>query len=145
VVQVTRFLFSIGVDHRDIKDENILYNPATGHIKLIDFSSASVIPDKCTQYNTFRGTEGCVPPEFYTRGCYEIRPAAVWSIGCLAYTLLKLNPPFQKKEEIVGGKIIEWDFSEDDRARDFVDQCLNYNVNRRINFDSLAKHSWFKN
>ena len=145
VIQVSTFLHSVGVDHRDIKDENILYNPRTGHIKLIDFGSASAITDKCTSYATFQGTEGYVPPEFYINGCYQLEPSAVWSIGCLAYTLLKLNPPFLKKEDIVGEKLIEWDFTEDCRARDFVDQCLNYNFNHRINFNDLARHSWFRN
>ena len=145
VIQVTTFLQSVGVDHRDIKDENILYNPSTGHIKLIDFGSASAMTDKSTLHSTFQGTEGYVPPEFYIKGCYQTQPAAVWSIGCLAYTLLKLNPPFLKKGDIIGGKIVEWDFTEDSRARDFVDQCLNYNVNHRISFNSLARHAWFRN
>ena len=145
VIQVSTFLQSIGVDHRDLKDENILYNPTTGHIKLIDFGSASAITDKSALYATFQGTEGYIPPEFYMKGYYQMQPSAVWSIGCLAYSLLKLNPPFLKKEDIVGGKIVEWDFTEDSRARDFVDKCLNYNVNHRLDFNSLATHPWFRN
>lgn len=86
-----------------------------------------------------------MPPEFYVKGCYQTEPAAVWSIGCLAYSLLKLNPPFNSEDEILGGKTVEWDNTDDYRAKDFVTECLNYNVNHRITFKSLAKHSWFKN
>ena len=142
VVQVCTFLNSVGVDHRDIKDENVLYNPRTGHIKLIDFGSAS-LASNCTLYSTFQGTEIYTPPEYHMRGCYQSQPAAVWSIGCLAYTLLKLNPPYNSKQDIVAGKEVEWDYTEETRARDFVQQCLCYNANRRLEFGVLARHPWF--
>ena len=45
LVDTCSYLVSCGVDHRDIKDENILYNPSTKNIKLIDFGSASWLPD----------------------------------------------------------------------------------------------------
>lgn len=39
-------LLGKGIDHRDVKDENLLYNPETKQVRLIDFGSASVIdPD----------------------------------------------------------------------------------------------------
>ena len=143
VVQICTYLQSLGLDHRDIKDENILYNPATGHIKLIDFGSASLLSD--TLYTHFQGTELFTPPEYYVKGCYQSRPAAVWSIGCLAYTLLKGTTPFIQTEEIVKGKMVAWDFTEDSRARDFIEKCLMYNVKHRAEFNQLAKHAWFKN
>ena len=42
---VCSYLISQDIDHRDIKAENILYNPATRRIKLVDFDCASLIPD----------------------------------------------------------------------------------------------------
>ena len=140
VVEVCKYLRSIGVDHRDIKCENLLYNPQTGHIKLIDFGSAS--PLHTSPYTRFQGTEGCIPPEFYLKGSYSSGGSAVWSVGCLAYTLLKVSPPFSNQEEVVSGKMVMWEYSEDCQARHFVEQCLVYNVSHRIRFDSLSKHPW---
>ena len=41
LLNVVQYLTLHDVDHRDLKDENILYNPTTKHIKLIDFGSSS--------------------------------------------------------------------------------------------------------
>ena len=143
VIEVLIHLRSVGLDHRDIKDENVLYNPQTRHIKLIDFGSASPLSD--TAYSRFQGTEGCVPPEFYLQGSYESGPAAVWSIGCLAYTMLSRNPPFLSKEEVVSGKGVQWSYTEDSQSRQFVEECLAYNVAHRITFSQITSHPWLKN
>ena len=40
LVDVTYYPISNNIDHRDIKDDNILFNPETNDIKLIDLSSS---------------------------------------------------------------------------------------------------------
>ena len=42
LVNVVYYLSLENVDHRDLKDENILYNPSTQQIKVIDFGSPQV-------------------------------------------------------------------------------------------------------
>ena len=39
-----------GIYHRDIKDENVLINVKTGHIKLIDFGSGAFFEDEYIDY-----------------------------------------------------------------------------------------------
>ena len=41
LLDICSYLALSGVDHKDIKDENILYNPFTKQIKLIDFGVAA--------------------------------------------------------------------------------------------------------
>ena len=54
VIRTCQNLIELGVDHRDIKDENLLYNPETRHVKLLDFGSASrITPDQ--SYNHIQG------------------------------------------------------------------------------------------
>ena len=43
VVDVIGFCFKIGVDHRGINEEKIMYNPSGNQIKLINFGSALVL------------------------------------------------------------------------------------------------------
>ena len=58
VRQLTRLCYHLtllDIDHRDLKDENVLYNPRTRQIKLIDFGSAARLSP--APYTAYRGTD----------------------------------------------------------------------------------------
>ena len=74
-----------GVCHRDIKDENILFNPTSGNIKIIDFGCATSAK---SSYTTPAGTAEYFPPEMRKSGRYDMDGLTVYSLGCLLYTLL---------------------------------------------------------
>ena len=73
LLDTTLYLITKKVDHRDIKCENVLYNPVTHKIRLIDFGSASHLPG--TRYNSYRGTAIYLPPEYHNTGSYAYLPA----------------------------------------------------------------------
>ena len=77
-----------GICHRDIKDENILINPDTLEIRLIDFGCASR-EDNC--YTTARGTPSYWPIEYFQNGLLSAEALTVWSIGAVLYILLTGN------------------------------------------------------
>ena len=142
VVQTCCYLVTAGVDHRDIKDENILYNPFTKQIKLIDFGSASPLSD--LPYTSMQGTDVYVPPEFYTKHSYHALPAAVWAIGCLSYILLNGDCPFNTINDVIEHKVLSWrnphlGFSE----RNFTEACLTVDAGSRMSFEDLLDHPLF--
>ncbi|XDV53845.1 hypothetical protein PO909_022255, partial [Leuciscus waleckii] len=75
-----------GVLHRDIKLENLLINPDTLEVKLIDFGCGEILNNE--GYTSFSGTPEYCPPEYHTNGEYHGEPATVWSLGILLFTLL---------------------------------------------------------
>ena len=80
--------------HRDIKDENILLSKrieadstSTFEAKLIDFGCAIEFCDN-DLFTSFSGTSEFYPYEWFNSGYYCPIGGAVWSIGCLMFTLL---------------------------------------------------------
>ena len=135
------YLISLGIDHRDLKNENILYNPTTRQIKLIDFGSASVIPD--TPYSHYQGTEVFLPPECFKFGSYSALPAMTWSIGCLAYVLLNGGCPFSTKQEVAEHEHLKFINSRlDEESREFLCDLLIVDEDDRMTPGELIFHPW---
>ena len=91
VAIICQELENVGICHRDIKDENILFDPVTFEIKLIDFGSATMWRDV---YQDDAGTSAFHPPEFYKTGYMQAAGLTSWSLGCLYYILLTGTCPF---------------------------------------------------
>ena len=135
------YLVSLGIDHHDIKDENILYNPTTRRIKLIDFGSASYIPD--TPYTRYQGTDIYLPPEYYKFGSYSALPAMTWSIGCLAYVLLNGNSPFSSKKEVAEHRHLKFINPRLDLdSKEFLRDVLTVDEDDRMTPRELTLHPW---
>lgn len=62
VVDAVAFLHSVGIVHRDIKDENVILD-GEGRVQLIDFGSAAYVREG-RKFDTFSGTLECVSLAF---------------------------------------------------------------------------------
>jgi serine/threonine protein kinase len=141
LVDTCSYLISVEIDHRDIKAENVLYNPQTRRIRLIDFGCASLMPD--IPYSTFRGTKLYLPPEYFNSGSYSALPAMTWSIGCLAYVLLNGGCPFSTKRKVAEHTRLRFiNRRLDDETKEFLRDLLTVNVDNRMTPGEIIFHPW---
>jgi serine/threonine protein kinase len=81
------------VVHRDIKLENIRYNPITGMVKLLDFGFASFyMPFQALKTNC--GSPCYAAPEIYDNVPYDGTLVDVWSLGICLYGMVVGSLPF---------------------------------------------------
>ncbi|MBD1813869.1 trifunctional serine/threonine-protein kinase/ATP-binding protein/sensor histidine kinase [Microcoleus vaginatus DQ-U2] len=95
-------LYRHRIIHKDIKPANILINPHTKHVKLIDFSIASLLPRETQTLmnpNVLEGTLGYLSPEQTGRMNRGIDYRTdFYSLGVTFYGLLAGQLPFQSND-----------------------------------------------
>lgn len=82
-----------GVIHRDIKPANIMYNPATGKIKITDFGIAKITDSTRTRTGIFLGTPSYMSPEQLAGKNLDGR-TDLFSLGVTLFQLLTGILPF---------------------------------------------------
>eukprot|EP01128_Nolandella_sp_AFSM9_P005425 TRINITY_DN260_c0_g1_i6.p1 TRINITY_DN260_c0_g1~~TRINITY_DN260_c0_g1_i6.p1 ORF type:complete len:280 (-),score=48.06 TRINITY_DN260_c0_g1_i6:1032-1811(-) len=96
MVEAVSFITRNGVAHRDIKAENIIINPDTLLIKLIDFGLGMKVDDEYTSSTQFIGTPIYMSPETLKRGsAFWVCVADLWSVGVVFLELLQGDHPFK--------------------------------------------------
>eukprot|EP01115_Flamella_aegyptia_P010007 TRINITY_DN43429_c0_g1_i1.p1 TRINITY_DN43429_c0_g1~~TRINITY_DN43429_c0_g1_i1.p1 ORF type:complete len:219 (+),score=68.19 TRINITY_DN43429_c0_g1_i1:127-783(+) len=99
LVEAVHYCHARGVVHLDIKLDNIMFNPATGVAKLIDFGLCDFITESNNGYFTRNvGSEEYCPPELLAkkRSPYDGRKADVWCLGVVLYALLSTKFPLKR-------------------------------------------------
>jgi len=109
VLQGLEYLHGIGVAHRDVKLENIMYThkcktpeaTLSPNVKLIDFGLAYY--EKTDQQdwmtNDVVGTVEYRPPELVMKTYYDPRKVDIWGVGVMMYALLCNTYPFEEQTE----------------------------------------------
>jgi predicted ATPase/signal transduction histidine kinase len=98
ITEALHYLFQNRVIHKDIKPANILINPDTKKVKLIDFSIASLLPKETQEIqntNDLEGTLAYLSPEQTGRMNRGIDYRSdFYSLGVTFYELLTGTLPF---------------------------------------------------
>ncbi|XP_026052542.1 sperm motility kinase-like [Carassius auratus] len=128
-----------GVLHRDIKLENLLINPDTLEVKLIDFGCGAILTDG--GYTSFTGTREYCPPEYHMTGQYHGEPATVWSLGILLFVILFRKYPKRRHLHKINDK--NWTKAGlSKECCDLIRRCLQIDPKQRIELGKLSLHDW---
>jgi predicted ATPase/tRNA A-37 threonylcarbamoyl transferase component Bud32 len=102
IVQALEGIHQNCIIHKDIKPQNILINPETKQIKIIDFCISSLLPREKKEIinpNIFEGTTAYMSPEQTGRMNRGIDYRSdFYSLGVTFYSLLTGQLPFQSNE-----------------------------------------------
>nr|XP_001339551.3 titin homolog [Danio rerio]XP_021336970.1 titin homolog [Danio rerio] len=130
-----------GVLHRDIKLENLLINPDTLEVKLIDFGCGDLLTEDSFHY--FRGTREYFPPEFSSTGRYHGEPATVWSLGVVLFLLVFYRFPEQSDLPRMNNRRLRIKGLSRDCC-DFFHGCLQLDPKDRLELQNLSSHKWIR-
>ncbi|KAG1474294.1 hypothetical protein G6F56_000446 [Rhizopus delemar] len=141
VVDCVAYLDTLGVCHRDIKDENIVIDQDY-KVKLIDFGSAVLVSPQ-TRFVRFYGTILFASPEILMHKHHRAEPAEIWSLGILLYTLLFGQVPFPDPTSAISGCMVQPKIKVSFECRQLITALLEKDPERRPTIHQVLKHPWF--
>ncbi|KAA0725584.1 Serine/threonine-protein kinase pim-2 [Triplophysa tibetana] len=161
-----------GVFHRDIKLNNLLVDPDTVKVKLIDFGCGDLL--KTSTYRDYMGTlyhfthedsslitprmnfkaslfvNHVSPgtgkyacPEFLETGEYKANPATVYSLGVLLFIMVCGVSPTHNDLYQMNEKV----WCEDGLTTEccsLIQSCLQKNPEERLLLENILEHDWFQ-
>jgi serine/threonine protein kinase len=138
-----------GVAHRDVKPENLLFDAATGALKLADFGSAEWFGDGRAMTGLV-GTPYYVAPEVVAGRDYGEK-VDVWSAGVVLYMVLSGTVPFYGAtapeifKAVLRGALRfppRAFASVSPEAKDLLRRMLCRDVSRRFSAEQALRHPW---
>ena len=117
------------VIHRDIKPQNIIYQPDTGKLFLVDFGAVQDTYHHTVMGSTVVGTYGYMAPEQYRGGA--LLSTDLYGLGCTLLFLLTGKPPVDLPQ-----KKLKIDFRKDVKVErnfaNWIDKLIEPNLRKRF-------------
>ncbi|XP_076828935.1 serine/threonine-protein kinase PLK3 [Brachyhypopomus gauderio] len=146
VISGLKYLHNKGILHRDLKLGNIFVNENM-ELRLGDFGLAAKLETVEQRKKTICGTPNYLSPEVLNRQGHGTE-SDVWSLGCVMYTLLCGNPPFETldlKETYKCIKEVKYTLppSLSPAAHKLISAILQKNPSDRLTLDQILGHEYF--
>lgn len=126
LMKILKDIHNLNIIHKDIKPENIIYEPVSKKITLIDFEE--------------KYTDDYRSPE-QVNGKSLTNKTDIWSVGVTFYYLMVANVPFHTEKEILRKKIVfpkKW--TED--FKDFMSCLIERDPILRYEAEDALNHLW---
>ena len=153
LITAVEYCHSQNVVHYDIKLDNTMIDPFTGHVTLIDFGLCDFITVENKDRFTRRvGSEEYCAPELFcvTGDALCGTKMDVWCCGVVLYTLLSATFPFdpKKRKQMMRTTgqhpALKINFAGSDAVKDLINKMLTVNPNERITLAEVMNHPWVR-
>ncbi|XP_036453249.1 serine/threonine-protein kinase PLK3 isoform X1 [Colossoma macropomum] len=146
IISGLKYLHNKGILHRDLKLGNFFVNENM-ELRLGDFGLAAKLETVEQRKKTICGTPNYLAPEVLNRQGHGTE-SDVWSLGCVMYTLLCGNPPFETldlKETYKCIKEVRYSLppSLSPAAQKLIAAILQKNPSDRLTLDQILAHEYF--
>ncbi|CAD8118147.1 unnamed protein product [Paramecium sonneborni] len=162
LLSAIEYMHRHGICHRDLKPNNILCLSDKKLIKVTDFN-VSKFSDSYKEFGnlqdtekiemwTYTGTVAFSAPEIFTGEGYN-QMVDMWSAGCILYSMLSGQLPFNGdylNDLIESIKEAKYEFPEEvfqevsNQAKDLIQQLLQKDPTLRPHPDEALNHPWFE-
>ncbi|KAK7496406.1 hypothetical protein BaRGS_00012328 [Batillaria attramentaria] len=143
VVEGMLYLHSHGILHRDLTLSNLLLTRDM-NTKIADFGLATQLNEPEEKHFTMCGTPNYISPEVAMRVAHGLE-TDVWSLGCMLYTMLVGQPPFDTDAvRSTLNRVIQAEFELpadlSPEARDLIQCLLRKNPKHRLHLRDVLSH-----